>query len=106
MTIRRVLITATVVTATLMAQAAPAAAQEFTDEQFLAAVADRGLDVGTDKQTIAMAEQMCTILGGGDDQPVEAALIYVKDQSGLPDEDVATFAGIAAQVYCPELVPK
>lgn len=87
------------------ALASPAAADEQTDQQFLAAIAEYGVQVGDDATAIDMAQEMCEKLGSDRKKGVEAALGYVKENSDLSDDGITKFAGIAAQVYCPEDLP-
>jgi hypothetical protein len=91
--------------ATATALAAPAAADEVSDQQFLAVIAERGVQVGDDTEAIDVAQTMCRKLGNGSQTGIEKALTYVKDHSDLVDDAITTFAGIAAQVYCPEKLP-
>ncbi|MGW0159657.1 DUF732 domain-containing protein [Mycobacterium sp. NPDC003323] len=87
------------------ALAAPAAAEELTQEQFLAAIAEHGVQVGSDEEAIKLAERMCRILGNGSEEKIEKAVYYIKDHSNLENEGITTFAGIAARVYCPDALP-
>lgn len=106
MTLTRMLTAAVVTAGAALALAAPAAAEEeFTQEQFLAAIAEHGVQVGSDEEAVKLAERMCRILGNGSDEKIEKAVYYIKDHSNLSDEGITTFAGIAARVYCPDSLP-
>ncbi|WP_304106012.1 DUF732 domain-containing protein [Mycolicibacterium bacteremicum] len=105
MTFTRMLTAAIIAAGAATALAAPAAAEELTQEQFLAAIAEHGVQVGTDEEAIKLAERMCKILGNGSDEKIEKAIYYIKDHSKLSNEGITTFAGIAARVYCPDALP-
>lgn len=105
MTFTRLLTAAIIAAGAATALAAPAAAEELTQEQFLAAIAEHGVQVGTDEEAIKLAERMCKILGNGSDEKIEKAIYYIKDHSKLSNEGITTFAGIAARVYCPDALP-
>ena len=105
MTFTRMLTAAIISAGAATALAAPAAAEELTQEQFLAAIAEHGVQVGTDEEAIKLAERMCKILGNGSDEKIEKAVYYIKDHSKLSNEGITTFAGIAARVYCPDALP-
>ncbi|MCV7430438.1 DUF732 domain-containing protein [Mycolicibacterium bacteremicum] len=105
MTFTRMLTAAIIAAGAATALAAPAAAEELTQEQFLAAIAEHGVQVGTDEEAIKLAERMCKILGNGSDEKIEKAVYYIKDHSKLSNEGITTFAGIAARVYCPDALP-
>ena len=107
MTFTRMLTAAIIAAGAATALAAPAAAEELTQEQFLAAIAEHGVQVGTDEEAIKLAERMCKILGNGNgsDEKIEKAIYYIKDHSKLSNEGITTFAGIAARVYCPDALP-
>lgn len=108
MTFKSVLGAALVVVGAATAVAAPAAADELTetDQQFLAALTEHGVQVGTDSKAIDMAQSMCRKLGNGGDKGIEKALYYIKDNTDLSNDQITTFAGIAAQAYCAEKVQK
>lgn len=108
MTFKSVLGAALVVAGAATALAAPAAADDptETDQQFLAALAEHHVRVGTDSKAISMAQSMCRKLGNGGDKGVEKALYYIKDNTDLSNTDITTFAGIAAQAYCADKVRK
>lgn len=89
-----------------IALAAPAAADEQLDQQFLAALAERGVSVGSDAKAIDMAQSMCRKLGNGSKKGIETALYYVKDHTNLADDEITTFAGVAAQAYCADKLQK
>lgn len=91
-------------TATVLA--APAAADEQLDQQFLAALSERGVSVGSDAKAIETAQSMCGKLGNGGKKGVEAALSYIKDHTDLSDDEITTFAGISAQAYCADKLQK
>jgi predicted transcriptional regulator len=91
---------------TATALAAPAAADEQLDQQFLAALAERGVSVGSDAKAIDMAQSMCRKLGNGSKKGIETALYYVKDHTNLADDEITTFAGVAAQAYCADKLQK
>ncbi|GAA2539636.1 DUF732 domain-containing protein [Mycolicibacterium diernhoferi] len=84
------------------ALAAPAAADEQTDQQFLTVIAEHGVQAGDDP--VGLAQTMCRKLGNGGKKGVQAALTYIQDNTDLDSEGITTFAGIAAQVYCPDKV--
>lgn len=86
--------------------AAPAVADEQLDQQFLTALSERGVSVGSDSKAIDMAQSMCRKLGSGSKKGIETALYYVKDHSNLSDDEITTFAGVAAQAYCAEKLQK
>ena len=89
--VMRAAITAVVVVGAATTFAAPAAADEPTD---------------TDSKAIDMARSMCRKLGNGGDKGIEKALYYIKDNTDLSNDQITTFAGIAAQAYCAEKVQK
>lgn len=91
-------------TATVLA--APAVADEQIDQQFLAALSERGVAVGSDSKAIDMAQSMCRKLGNGGDKGIEKALYYIKDNTDLSNDQITTFAGTAAQAYCAEKLQK
>ena len=108
MTFKSVMGAAIVVVGATTALAAPAAADELTgtDQQFLAALTEHGVSVGTDSKAIDMAQSMCRKLGNGGDKGIEKALYYIKDNTGLSNDQITTFAGIAAQAYCADKLQK
>ncbi len=85
--------------------AAPAAAEELTQEQFLAAIAQQGVQVGSDEDAVRIAQRMCEIAGDGSGAKLQKAVYYVRDHTKLSKDGVTTFAGIAARVYCPDVLP-
>lgn len=105
MTIKRMAVAAILTAGAATALAGPAAADEQADQAFLAAIAEQGVQVGSNADALDMAQSMCRRLGNGGEKGVEKALQFVKEHSGLPDDGITTFAGIAAQVYCPDKVP-
>lgn len=106
MTLKRVLAAAILAAGTATVFAAPAFADEQLDQQFLAALAEHGVHVGTDNKAIDMAQSMCRKLGNGGDKGVEKALYYIKDNTDLSNDQITTFAGIAAQAYCADKLQK
>ncbi len=86
------------------ALAAPAGADEQTDQKFLAFLAEQGVQAGDDP--VGLAQTMCRKLGSRGKKGVQAALTYVQDHTDLDSEGITTFAGVAAQVYCPDKVKK
>ncbi|WP_395309858.1 DUF732 domain-containing protein [Mycobacterium sp. AMU20-3851] len=84
------------------ASAAPAVADEQTDQQFLSVIAEHGVQAGDDP--VGLAQTMCRKLGNGGKKGVQTALTYIQDNTDLDSEGISTFAGIAAQVYCPDKV--
>ncbi|MGK2853282.1 MAG: DUF732 domain-containing protein [Microbacteriaceae bacterium] len=105
MTIKSMLTAAIIAAGTATALAAPAAADEQADQQFLAAIAENGVQAGSDAKAINLAQSMCRKLGNGSKKGVETALYYIKDNSSFSNDQITTFAGIAVQVYCPERAP-
>ena len=105
MTITRTLAAGILAAGAAIGLATPAAAERLTTEQFLAAIAEHGVQVGSDEDAVKLAERMCRILGNGSDEKIEKAVYYVKDHSDLSDDGITTFAGIAARVYCPDALP-
>lgn len=108
MTFKSVMGAAIVVVGVATVLAAPATADEptETDQQFLAALTEHGVRVGTDSKAISMAQSMCRKLGNGGDKGIEKALYYIKDNTELSNDQITTFAGIAAQAYCSEKLQK
>ena len=84
------------------ALAAPAFADEQIDQQFLSVIAEHGVQAGDDP--VGLAQTMCRKLGNGGKKGVQTALTYIQDNTDLDSEGITTFAGIAAQVYCPDKV--
>lgn len=106
MRITRMVVAAIIAAGTATALAAPAAADEQADQQFLAAIAEHGVQVGDGADAIDLAQSMCRKLGNGGKKGVEKALYYIKDHSELSDDGITKFAGIAVQVYCPDKAPR
>jgi hypothetical protein len=103
--VTRLLTTVALAVGTAIALAGPAAAEELTEEHFLAAIAEHGVQVGTPAASVKLAKSTCRILGNGSQENIEKALYHLKETSELPDEGLTTFAGIAAQVFCPDALP-
>jgi len=106
MTFKSAIGAAVLAVGTATALAAPAMADEQLDQQFLAALAERGVSVGSDSKAIDMAQSMCRKLGNGSKKGIETALYYVKDHTNLADDEITTFAGVAAQAYCADKLQK
>ena len=105
-TIKGTVAAALLAVGTATALAAPAMADEQLDQQFLAALAEQGVSVGSDAKAIDMAQSMCRKLGSGSKKGIETALYYVKDHTNLSNDEITTFAGVAAQAYCADKVQK
>ncbi|MEH3130464.1 MAG: DUF732 domain-containing protein [Mycolicibacterium neoaurum] len=105
MTVTRTLAAVVLAAGAGLAAAAPAAAEELTQEQFLAAIAQQGVQVGSDEDAVRIAQRMCEIAGDGSGAKLQKAVYYVRDHTKLSKDGVTTFAGIAARVYCPDVLP-
>ncbi len=105
MTVTRLLAAAVLAAGAGLGAAAPAAAEELTQEQFLAAIAQQGVQVGSDEDAVRIAQRMCEIAGDGSGAKLQKAVYYVRDHTKLSKDGVTTFAGIAARVYCPDVLP-
>lgn len=89
------------------ALAAPAVADDELDEMdhlYLQALDENGIHVGSEEQAIDLAQSMCAVMFRGG-EPTDA-VIHVKEETGMSDKDSTTFAGIAARVYCEDMLPK
>ena len=64
------------------------------------------LVLGSDSKAIDMAQSMCRKLGNGSKKGIETALYYIKDHTNLADDEITTFAGVAAQAYCADKLQK
>lgn len=105
MTVTRLLAAVVLAAGAGLGAAAPAAAEELTQEQFLAAIAQQGVQVGSDEDAVRIAQRMCEIAGDGSGAKLQKAVYYVRDHTKLSKDGVTTFAGIAARVYCPDILP-
>ncbi|CDQ45167.1 MULTISPECIES: DUF732 domain-containing protein [Mycolicibacterium] len=105
MTVTRLLAAVVLAAGAGLGAAAPAAAEELTQEQFLAAIAQQGVQVGSDEDAVRIAQRMCEIAGDGSGAKLQKAVYYVRDHTKLSKDGVTTFAGIAARVYCPDVLP-
>lgn len=105
MTVTRLLAAVVLAVGAGLGAAAPAAAEELTQEQFLAAIAQQGVQVGSDEDAVKIAQRMCEIAGDGSGAKLQKAVYYVRDHTKLSKDGVTTFAGIAARVYCPDVLP-
>lgn len=105
MTVTRLLAAVVLAAGAGLGAAAPAAAEELTQEQFLAAIAQQGVQVGSDEDAVKIAQRMCEIAGDGSGAKLQKAVYYVRDHTKLSKDGVTTFAGIAARVYCPDVLP-
>ena len=105
MTVTRLLAAVVLAAGAGLGAAAPAAAEELSQEQFLAAIAQQGVQVGSDEDAVRIAQRMCEIAGDGSGAKLQKAVYYVRDHTKLSKDGVTTFAGIAARVYCPDVLP-
>ncbi|HEX2283694.1 MAG TPA: DUF732 domain-containing protein [Mycobacterium sp.] len=101
---KRLLAAGVIAIGTATALAAPAFADEELDEQFLAALKDKGVPIESDEQALALAQATCDSLDKGA-EPV-AALRDIQTQTGWSDDDAMDFGSIAVYAYCKDELPE
>ncbi len=82
------------------ALAAPASATP-TDDAFIAALNDRGLDYGTEASAISYAKTLCGIVGPGMSNIDEAAK-YLHSRTNYSQDQMVAFGRLAITAYCPQ----
>jgi hypothetical protein len=102
-TIRHTFLAMGIVAGAMTASAAPAMADDATDQQFLTALTQLKIDVGGDAKAISVAHSACQVLFQG--KPVSYALYSIKNQTDLSDAQATKFGGAALRMYCPRYLP-
>ncbi|CDO07380.1 DUF732 domain-containing protein [Mycolicibacterium cosmeticum] len=103
MTIKRTLAAAVLAAGAMTALAAPAAADDGTDQKFLMALEQLKINVGGDAKAISVAHSACQVLFHG--KPLSYALYSIKNQTDLSDDQATKFGGAALRMYCPKYLP-
>jgi hypothetical protein len=103
MTIKRTLAAAVLAAGAMTALSAPAMADDSTDQQFLTALDQLKIKVGSDTKAIGIAHSACGVLFRG--KPLSYALYSIKNQTDLSDDQATKFGGAALRMYCPKYLP-
>ncbi|MCX2712317.1 DUF732 domain-containing protein [Mycolicibacterium sp. J2] len=103
MTIKRTLAAAVLAAGAMTALSAPAVADDSTDQQFLMALDQLKIKVGSDAKAIGIAHSACGVLFRG--KPLSYALYSIKNQTDLSDDQATKFGGAALRMYCPKYLP-
>ncbi|MHA3019242.1 DUF732 domain-containing protein [Mycobacterium sp. BMJ-28] len=103
MTIKRTVAAAILAAGAMTALAAPAPADDSTDQQFLQALDQLKIKVGSDDKAIGLAHSTCDVLFRG--KPLSYAMYHIKNQTELSDDQATKFGGASLRMYCPKYLP-
>ena len=84
-----------------MIAAGTANAGTAADEQFLSALQQQGIEVGSPQSAVKVAHNVCNALGEGT-QPREISQQLVSANPGMSQESSLNFIVDAVQSYCPQ----
>lgn len=101
---KRLLGAAVIAVGAATALAAPAFADEETEQQFLAALRDKGVPIESDEQALELANATCDALNRGG-EPV-AALRHIQMETGWSDDDALNFGSMAVYAFCRDKMPQ
>jgi hypothetical protein len=102
MRIRQLLAVVIIAIGTATVLAAPASADDQTDQAFLNALKQKGVGVPSDALAISLAHSTCDMLSHGN---VSGALQLIIQKTKFQQQQAVTFGGLAAYAYCPGAIP-
>jgi hypothetical protein len=88
---------------TATALAAPAAADSQLDQQFLNALQQKGIAVGSDQDALTLAHSTCDLLNNGG--TVNDALKMLTKKTNWSVQKATNFGGLAVYAYCKDKLP-
>lgn len=83
--------------------AAPAAADNETDDRFIGILEQEGVPVKTDSEALSLAHTTCQQLKSG--VSLQGVLSSVQNATGWPRSDSINFGKYAVLAFCPEAMP-
>jgi len=99
---RQLLAVVTIAIGTATALAAPASADNQTDQAFLNAVKQKGISLPSDAFAISLAQSTCDVIAHGGVGP---ALQMIVTKTKWQQQQAFDFGAYAAEAYCPSLIP-
>ena len=79
----------------------PAPSESDLDEQFLSDLTSAGLRITDVREVVGDAHNICAYLAAGHSER-EAALVAMRDNASLTQDNAATLVDSAARTYCPQ----
>jgi hypothetical protein len=99
---RHLLAVVTIAISTATALAAPASADDQTDQAFLSGLKQKGISVPSDGFALDLAHSTCDVLTHSN---AGAALQMIIKKTKWTQQQAVTFGGFAAYAYCPGAIP-
>jgi hypothetical protein len=99
---RQLLAVVTIAIGTATVLAAPASADDQTDQAFLSALKQKGISVPSDAFAIGLAHSTCDALTHG---TPATALQLIISKTKWQQQQAFNFGGLAAYAYCPGAIP-
>jgi hypothetical protein len=99
---RHPLAVVTIAVGTAIALAAPASADDQTDQAFLNAVKQKSISLPSDAFAISLAHSTCDLLTHGGAGP---ALQMIIKKTKWQQQQAFDFGAFAAEAYCPGAIP-